>query len=282
MIAPLKNYTITDVFGANQSWRKFPHTGLDMISADRTVYAPEDGTISTAVWTDGGNVAFINSGNRRHEFYHLASWTRRSGTVKQGEPIAVFGSTGNVRGAHLHWTLKINGTRVDPLKYISKPTGDEPMIVRDADNWYGRIGKLMTQVRGRTPSRAEFKQNLTGIELLTAVEILSDHPDANQQYEYSKLGRRAEAEKWQEKIVSNTAQQKLVDALNIEVLNLKKAIEDDKLEDKRTLSKLASAEKAVADAKAKIDKLEADTEQTVADGSRILRLIGDLFNKLKG
>ena len=255
MIAPLKNYTITDVFGANQSWRKFPHTGLDMISADRTVYAPEDGTISIAVWTDGGNVAFINSGNRRHEFYHLASWKRRSGTVKQGEPIAVFGSTGNVRGAHLHWTLKINGTRVDPLKYISKPTGatmEKP----------ARSNVIEFFTNHHEPRKAPTEEQ---IQYYTARpwHILASELLLNNNNAY-------------------TAQQRLVNAQATEILNLKKAIEDDKLEDRRTLSKLANAEKAVADAKAKIDKLEADTEQTVADGSRILRLIGDLFNKLKG
>ena len=39
--------------------------------------------------------------------------------VEQGETIALVGSTGNSTGAHCHFEIYVNGTRVDPLPYVS-------------------------------------------------------------------------------------------------------------------------------------------------------------------
>ena len=44
-----------------------------------------------------------------------------SGRVSAGDLIGYVGTTGNSTGAHLHFELRINGTRVDPTKYVGIP-----------------------------------------------------------------------------------------------------------------------------------------------------------------
>ena len=35
--------------------------------------------------------------------------------VKRGEPIGRIGSTGSATGPHLHWSMKWNAARIDPI-----------------------------------------------------------------------------------------------------------------------------------------------------------------------
>ena len=41
--------------------------------------------------------------------------------VSAGDLIGYVGTTGNSTGAHLHFELRINGTRVDPTEYVDIP-----------------------------------------------------------------------------------------------------------------------------------------------------------------
>lgn len=70
-----------------------------------------------------GNYVMIRHGDGNVTLYaHLYenSITVRSGdTVKKGQVIAKMGSSGNSTGTHLHFEVRVNKTRVEPLNYIS-------------------------------------------------------------------------------------------------------------------------------------------------------------------
>jgi murein DD-endopeptidase MepM/ murein hydrolase activator NlpD len=52
-------------------------------------------------------------------FAHLSAVdVKADDRVEAGQVLGKVGATGRVTGAHLHWTLRVNGTRVDPLSLL--------------------------------------------------------------------------------------------------------------------------------------------------------------------
>jgi murein DD-endopeptidase MepM/ murein hydrolase activator NlpD len=64
-----------------------------------------------------GNVVLIDHGVGMYSFLaHLSRIDVREGQrVEAGQPIGLAGATGRVSGPHLHWTVRLNQARVDPL-----------------------------------------------------------------------------------------------------------------------------------------------------------------------
>jgi len=94
------------------------HGGID-IGAPRgtNVVAADSGTVITS--TSGGsygNYVVISHGNGITTLYaHLSSRSVKVGdTVSKGQVVGQVGSTGNATGAHLHFEVSVNGSRVDP------------------------------------------------------------------------------------------------------------------------------------------------------------------------
>ncbi len=98
------------------------HKGIDWATPTGTpVYASCGGTVSRAGWGRGyGYVVYIDHEDGRQTRYgHLSKVLVSVGdTVKQGERIALSGNTGVSTGPHLHFEILINGTQVNPLKYL--------------------------------------------------------------------------------------------------------------------------------------------------------------------
>ena len=69
-----------------------------------------------------GNLVIISHGNGVETYYgHCSSITTSVGkSVTAGDVIAKVGSTGNSTGSHLHLEIRINGTAVNPQKYLYK------------------------------------------------------------------------------------------------------------------------------------------------------------------
>ena len=99
------------------------HHGVDIAGPYNTpIYAAEDGVVEAVnhMWGEYGNTIIINHGNGIKTLYaHLNGFLVSEGQrVTRGDHIAKMGSTGYSTGSHLHFEVRINGTRVDPMDYI--------------------------------------------------------------------------------------------------------------------------------------------------------------------
>lgn len=100
-----------------------PHSGADFNSDTGTpVKAPNAGRVVLAAnlyYT--GNTVMIDHGLTLFSlFAHLSETNVREGDmVTTGEVVGKVGATGRVTGPHLHWSVRLNGARVDPLSLLS-------------------------------------------------------------------------------------------------------------------------------------------------------------------
>ncbi len=103
------------------SW--YGHTALDVALPNGSpIYASDTGTVTYATWSPHcyGNLVVINHGNGYETFYaHLSSFNVLPGqTVYQGNTIAFSGNTGCSSGPHLHFEIRYNKARYNPLSYL--------------------------------------------------------------------------------------------------------------------------------------------------------------------
>ena len=128
---PLATHTITAGWYYSDGKQ---HRAIDLRAAVGTpVYAAEDGTVDWVQAWDGhstsGDQSYGNLVRIRHGDYkggklqtlyaHLNSYCVADGqTVKEGELIGYSGSSGHVTGPHLHFEVRLNGTRYNPLNWL--------------------------------------------------------------------------------------------------------------------------------------------------------------------
>ncbi|MFQ6037975.1 MAG: M23 family metallopeptidase [Candidatus Aminicenantales bacterium] len=100
-----------------------PHSGVDIASPfGSPVKASNTGRVVLAhsLYFAGKSV-IIDHGLGVFTFYcHLSQIkVHRGQLVQKGEIIGEVGATGRVTGPHLHWAVRIGGSRVDPFSMIS-------------------------------------------------------------------------------------------------------------------------------------------------------------------
>ena len=116
---------ITSPFGYRKSpftGKKTFHSGLDISNrmGTKIVSSATGKVIFSGKKTNYGNVVIIDHGyGKATKYAHLRDILVHNGQqVKRGEAIATLGNTGRTTGPHLHYEVLVNGTPVNPSKYI--------------------------------------------------------------------------------------------------------------------------------------------------------------------
>lgn len=97
------------------------HTGVDLRArTGEPILASRSGTLSSRACGSGyGICTMIDHGGGVVTLYaHMSVKVLAGGPVEQGQVIGLVGCTGNCEGPHLHFEIRLNGVRVDPIYYL--------------------------------------------------------------------------------------------------------------------------------------------------------------------
>lgn len=101
------------------------HKGVDIggVGYTSSVLATKAGVVVTAKYSSSyGNYVVISHGAGNTTLYahmsSISSGIKEGVVVSQGQVIGITGSTGISRGAHLHYEVTENGSRIDPLSVL--------------------------------------------------------------------------------------------------------------------------------------------------------------------
>ncbi|MCP4115039.1 MAG: peptidoglycan DD-metalloendopeptidase family protein [Desulfobacteraceae bacterium] len=123
-IRPVKGW-VTSKFGYRSSpftGRKEFHSGLDIANRKgKKIIATANGRISYAgeKMLIGKMVKIDHGHGTVTKFGHLDKiLVKKGASIKRGDVIGLMGNTGRSTGPHVHYEVRINGTPVNPEKYI--------------------------------------------------------------------------------------------------------------------------------------------------------------------
>lgn len=98
------------------------HNGIDMAAPGGSpILAAYDGKVVAAAYSSSmGNYIMIDHGDSLYTIYMHAStlYVSKGQEVSKGEKIAAVGTTGRSTGNHLHFSVRLNGSYVNPWSYL--------------------------------------------------------------------------------------------------------------------------------------------------------------------
>lgn len=121
---------------SNYGWRDSPvsasseytfHYGIDIsASISDVILSYKSGTVTETGYSDSyGYYILISHGDHDSFYAHCDKIYVSAGDIVECEEIiAKAGDTGRATGKHLHFEIRINGTAVDPLQYVT-PNEDQ-------------------------------------------------------------------------------------------------------------------------------------------------------------
>ena len=117
---------ISSLFGHRRFFNgeaRSPHSGLDIAAPQGSeITAPANATVTLVddLYYNGKTV-FLDHGEGLITMYcHLSEPLVTEGErVEQGQIIGLVGATGRATGPHLHWSVSLNGYRVDPQSMMA-------------------------------------------------------------------------------------------------------------------------------------------------------------------
>ncbi len=128
-IWPTYATTITSLFGSRihpVTGRANNHTGVDVAAAGGTnILSAKSGIVITSTYNSSyGNYVVVSHGNGQTTLYaHMRKRLVSEGQqVKQGQTLGLVGTTGSSTGNHLHYEIRQDGKRRDPLDYYKGST----------------------------------------------------------------------------------------------------------------------------------------------------------------
>ena len=99
------------------------HNGIDMAAPGGSpILAAYNGTVTAAAYSSTmGNYIMIDHGDNLYTIYMHASklYVSKGAEVVKGQKIAAVGTTGRSTGNHLHFSVRLNGSYVNPWEYLS-------------------------------------------------------------------------------------------------------------------------------------------------------------------
>lgn len=127
MALPAGSYTVGCAFACYVSASGLPHTGQDFPTPIGTmVRSTNSGIVEVSRDLNGSYGRYIVVRDRANPkiavyYAHLSAREVRAGQqVTAGQVIGRSGNTGNSRGPHLHYEIRINGNPVNPLPILAK------------------------------------------------------------------------------------------------------------------------------------------------------------------
>lgn len=131
---PLKEARVTYPYGVqDSSYDKGYHTGIDLVSAETSVFAAVPGMVLEARFAPGrgadpsgwGNYVILRTTSNKYDliYAHLAGIQAQvNQIVNEGTVLGKMGSTGNSTGLHLHFEVRVapwaNRNDLDPAAFL--------------------------------------------------------------------------------------------------------------------------------------------------------------------